>query len=67
LFTYIFCTKVEEGDDGKMQYKLITNNDGKCLAKTPMDMFEDMEIDNDLNQILKVIDKYNNGDDEEEL
>lgn len=67
LFTYIFCTKVEEGDDGKMQYKLITNNDGKCLAKTPMDMFEDMEIDNDLNKILEVIDKYNNGDDEEEL
>ena len=67
LFTYIFCTKVEEGDDGKMQYKLITNNDGKCLAKTPMDMFEDMEIDNDLNEILKVIDNYNNGDDEDEL
>jgi energy-coupling factor transporter ATP-binding protein EcfA2 len=67
LFTYIFCTKVEEGDDGKMQYKLITNNDGKCLAKTPMDMFEEMEIDNDLNKILEVIDKYNNGDDEEEL
>lgn len=67
LFTYIFCTKVEEGDDGKMQYKLITNNDGKCLAKTPMDMFEDMEIDNDLNEILKVIDKYNNGDYEDEL
>jgi len=67
LFTYIFCTKVEEGDDGKMQYKLITNNDGKCLAKTPMDMFEDMEIDNDLNKILEVIDKYNNGDNEEEL
>lgn len=65
LFTYIFCTKVEEGDDGKMQYKLITNNDGKCLAKTPMDMFEDMEIDNDLNKILEVIDKYNNGDNEE--
>jgi ABC-type dipeptide/oligopeptide/nickel transport system ATPase component len=67
LFTYIFFTKVTEGDDGKMKYKLVTNNDGKCLAKTPMDMFEDMEIDNDLNKILEVIDKYNNGDDEEEL
>lgn len=64
LFTYIFCTKVEEGDDGKMQYKLVTNNDGKCLAKTPMDMFEDMEIDNDLNEILKVIREYN-GEEEE--
>jgi len=59
LFTYIFFTKVEEGDDGKMQYKLVTNNDGKCLAKTPMGMFEELEIDNDLNEILKVIKEYN--------
>ena len=59
LFTYIFCTKVEEGDDGKMEYKLITNNDCKCLAKTPMGMFEDLEIDNDLNEILNVIKEYN--------
>ena len=59
LFTYIFFTKVEEGDDGKMQYKLITNNDGKCLAKTPMGMFEELEIDNDLDKILKVIKEYN--------
>lgn len=59
LFTYIFFTKVSEGDDGKMQYKLVTNNDGKCLAKTPMGMFEELEIDNDLNQILQVIKEYN--------
>ena len=59
LFTYIFFTKVEEGDDGKMHYKLVTNNDGKCLAKTPMGMFEELEIDNDLNEILKVIKEYN--------
>lgn len=59
LFTYIFCTKVEEGDDGKMQYKLITNNNGQCLAKTPMDMFDEIEIDNDLNEILDVIREYN--------
>ena len=59
LFTYIFFTKVTEGDDGKMKYKLVTNNDGKCLAKTPMGMFEELEIDNDLNEILKVIKEYN--------
>lgn len=59
LFTYIFFAKTEEGDDGRMQYKLITNNDGKCLAKTPMGMFEELEIDNDLNQILEVIKEYN--------
>ena len=59
LFTYIFFTKTEEGDDGRIQYKLVTNNDGKCLAKTPMGMFEELEIDNDLNEILKVIKEYN--------
>jgi len=59
LFTYIFFAKAEEGDDGRMQYKLVTNNDGKCLAKTPMGMFEELEIDNDLNEILKVIKEYN--------
>jgi hypothetical protein len=60
LFTYIFFTKVSEGEDGKMKYTLITNTDGKCIAKTPMDMFTDLEIDNDLSEIIKVIDDYNN-------
>lgn len=59
LFTYIFFAKTEEGEDDRMQYKLVTNNDGKCLAKTPMGMFEDLEIDNDLNEILKIIKEYN--------
>ena len=59
LFTYIFFTKVEENEEGKMEYKLITNNNGQCIAKTPMDMFDDLEIDNDLAEILKVIKEYN--------
>ena len=60
LFTYIFFTKVSEGDNGKMKYTLLTNTDGSCIAKTPMGMFDDLEIDNDLNEIIKVIDEYNN-------
>lgn len=59
LFTYIFFTKVSEGDSGRMEYKLITNNDGTCVAKTSFGMFEDLEIDNDLNEIIHVIDAYN--------
>ena len=59
LFTYIFFTKVNEGDSGRMEYKLITNNDGSCVAKTSLGMFEDLEIDNDLDEIIKVIDAYN--------
>lgn len=59
LFTYIFFTSVKENDEGKMEYKFITNNNGKCIAKTPLEMFEELEIDNDLNKILKVIQEYN--------
>lgn len=62
LFTYIFFTKVSEGDSGRMEYKLITNNDGTCVAKTSLGMFEDLEIDNDLNEIIHVIDAYNEGE-----
>lgn len=62
LFTYIFFTKVIEGDDGRMQYKLITNSDGTCVAKTSLGMFDELEIDNDLAEIIKVIDAYNEGE-----
>lgn len=62
LFTYIFFTKVNEGDSGRMEYKLITNNNGSCVAKTSLGMFEDLEIDNDLDEIIKVIDAYNEGE-----
>ena len=62
LFTYIFFTRVNEGTDGRMEYKLLTNSDGTCVAKTSLGMFEEMEIDNDLNEIIKVIDAYNEGE-----
>ena len=65
LFTYIFFTRVSEGDDGRMQYKLLTNSDGTCVAKSSLGMFEEMEIDNDLKMSIETIDKYNNGDDDE--
>ena len=62
LFTYIFFTRVGEGTDGRMEYKLLTNSDGTCVAKTSLGMFDEMEIDNDLNEIIKVIDEYNEGE-----
>lgn len=62
LFTYVLFTKVLEPEEegGPMQYKFLTNTDGECCAKTPMGMFKDMLIDNDLNEVIKTIDKYNN-------
>lgn len=62
MFTYVFFTKVVEDDDGNMQYKFLTNTDGECVAKTPMGMFSEKLIDNDLNEIIKVIDTYNEGE-----
>lgn len=61
LFTYVFHALVKEGDNG-MEYVFLTNTDGIHVAKTPLGMFENMEIDNDMNEILKVIDAYNEGE-----
>ena len=62
MFTYVFFTKIVEEDDGKMKYKFLTNTDGECVAKTPMGMFSDMLVDNDLAEIIKVIDSYNDSE-----
>lgn len=59
LATYVFFTEVQE-DDGKLSYKFATQNDGTTTAKTPMDCFADMYIDNDLKAIVEAIDAYNN-------
>ena len=62
LFTYVFFTKVlePETEGGPMRYKFLTNTDGECCAKTPMGIFSDLLIDNDLDLVIKAIDKYNN-------
>lgn len=44
------------------QYQFLTQNDGICVAKSPMGMFDDMYIDNDLSSIRTVIDNYYNGE-----
>ena len=59
LFTYVFFTTRVENEDGVMEYKFITQSDGTTTAKTPMGCFEEMYIDNDLNEVFKAIDKYN--------
>ncbi len=41
-----------------MQYKFLTQNDGIHVAKSPMHMFSDIYIDNDLSVIRNVIEEY---------
>lgn len=62
LFTYVLFTKVIRDEDNKVAYKFLTNSDGSCTAKSPMGLFPELLIDNDLNAVIKAIDEYNNAD-----
>lgn len=45
-----------------MQYKFLTQNDGLHVAKSPMGMFDNMYIDNDLAEIRSTIEQYYEGE-----
>lgn len=62
LFTYVFFTSVQRDEDNKTSYKFITNSDGTCTAKSPMGLFSDLLIDNDLNMVINRIKEYNEED-----
>jgi hypothetical protein len=59
-FTYVFQSMIVDH-----KYKFITINDGQHMAKTPMGCFEEVYIDNDLNEILHKIEDYNFGSNSE--
>lgn len=60
LFTVILYTKVDKGASGKMSYQFVTNQDGQYPAKSPVGMFKDMYINNDLGLVSKLISEYYN-------
>lgn len=54
MFTTVLHSIVTDG-----KYKFLTQNDGSHIAKSPMGMFENSFIDNDLNFVkTKMIDYY---------
>ncbi len=54
MFTCVFHSIVRDG-----KYKFLTQNDGSHIAKSPLEMFEDQAIDNDLLSIKnKMIEYY---------
>ena len=61
LFSVILYTNVSKGADNKIQYQFVTNNDGKYPAKSPVGMFSEKYIPNDLGYVSQLIDSYNNG------
>ena len=49
--------------DGK--YMFLTQNDSICTAKSPMDMFPSLYIDNDLQMVREAIDNYYKNEEQE--
>lgn len=53
LFSIVLMTRAYDGN-----YKFLTQSDGLDPVKTPMEMFSEKEIDNDLKEVDKVIREY---------
>ena len=62
LFTYVLFTTVMRDEDNKVAYKFITNSEGTCTAKTPMGLFDETYVDNDLNMVIEKIKEYNDAE-----
>lgn len=61
LFAYVFYA-IAKDNGSDIEYKFLTNTDGERVAKTPLGMFEEKLVDNDMNEIIQIIDKYNEGE-----
>jgi len=57
LFTMVLYTHVDTKSD-KCEYQFVTNKMGKIPAKTPMGMFKDLKIDNDLSVVSQTIREF---------
>ena len=58
LFTVYLFTNVKVKENGQIEYTFVTNNDGNYPAKSPMNMFDNLYIQNDLKLICDKIDEY---------
>lgn len=57
--TCVFYSNPKIKDSGEgVEYRFMTNTDGRFPAKTPMGMFKDFNIDNDLAMIIKRYDEF---------
>lgn len=57
-FLAVLFTDVRKNKEGVIEHRFETNNDGVTTAKTPLDMFRERYIPNDLAAALKVMKEY---------
>jgi hypothetical protein len=63
LFTVILYGKQGYDMEAKKPTKqFVTNFDGEYPAKSPIGMFNDLYIPNDLGLVAQTIDRYNRGE-----
>lgn len=62
LFTVVLYSRVTKGTENKPNYEFVTNNDGEYPAKSPIGLFPELYIPNDLGIVVDLIDKYNEGE-----
>ena len=58
MFTIVLFTDVERDANGDIKHYFVTQSDGTTTGKTPKGMFDDLKIPNDINQVIKSINKY---------
>ena len=58
LFSIVLFGKVRKEDDGTLSYGFETQNNGENTCKSPMGMFEDSFIPNDLAYVRDAILAY---------
>jgi hypothetical protein len=62
MVTTVFHTVIKDNE-----YKFLTQNDGSHVAKSPMGMFDDLYIDNDLLLVKQSIESYFSEGEEDEV
>jgi len=60
LFSIVLFGHVKKDEDGQLHYGFDTVNNGENTCKSPMGMFEDSFIDNDLQLVKDCIAEYEN-------
>lgn len=65
IFNTVLFTNVSINENDEPLHQFMTKTDGVTTAKSPMEMFKDMYIPNDLAYVSKRIREYQNGEVEE--
>jgi hypothetical protein len=60
MFTIVIYTEVEKTKEG-IKHWFVTQNDGSTTAKSPMGMFNEIKIPNDLKFVKEKLNEYYNG------